>query len=493
MNTDHLAWELEPNFFTEALNVDFNDASANKTRGYSTVQAAGPDSTWMQLFDDGTAKQLVYSTQTDLYLLQAGAWLKVGGPYTASEEWQSCAFGIHCIFNNGVEVPQSKAPGANFIDLPNWPATWTCRLIRPYKSFLVAAQVFDGGIKQSNTIFWSDTTPANELPPNWTPGAPSLAGFITLPGDGGEVVEMVPLGDSLLVYTQAAIYALTFTGNADAPMTLRKLPIAYGAAGRECVVEFQNRHFVVGLNKVYVHDTVTSLPVAEDRIENRFYSEVNDVTKTRVVQNTRTTELIVYYSAQDRYAAEKAVIWNATDDNWTFRSLPDVKCISYAFTPTEGVAWPDMIPWNQEARRWNELSQKAEGFDLFYLNDSAFMKALTTTTADGTPINAFIERLGWDLDSLMQQPTNTRKMIRSIYPQVQGSGELCCYVGFSNAPAGEVQWKDCVKIQLEQTPKRYKLDAIGHARYLSYRFEHNDVGSFRISGMELDLQPSYAR
>jgi hypothetical protein len=491
---DKLPWELEPNSFTNVSNVSFNDSAAYKTPGYQKTIDVGPGAVWMQLYDDGTAKQLVYATGTDLFLLQSGAWINVGTGYTSSTNWHSDSFGTFCIFNNGIEKPQSKAVGANFIDLPGWPATWTCGLIRAYKDFLVAAQVVDNGIEQRNTIYWSDAAPTNELPENWTPGSPSLAGFVVIPGDGGEVVEMVPLGDSMVIYTQAAMYALTFTGSALRPMTLRRLPIAYGAASRECVVPFESGHFVIGLRQLYVHDTVNAQLVAEEIVEERFYRELSNIDQVQVVQNARDTEIIVAYSDRDTIASDKALTWNWLDNTWSFWTLPGVTCISYAFAPTEGETWETIsTQWNANNAGWNELTQKVEALTLFYLTDTELFQALTGTTADGEPISAFVEKLGWDLDSIMQEPTNRRKMIRSIYPQIRGSGQANFFVGFSNAPNGAVNWKGPILLDLDEQPKRYKIDAIGHARYLSFRMEHNDVGSFRLSGMELDLMDSYQR
>ncbi len=47
-----------------------------------------------------------------------------------------------------------------------------------------------------------------------------------------------------------------------------------GAAGINCVVEFQNQHFVVSRDQIYVHDGSTVQEIARDRVEDEFFRRV---------------------------------------------------------------------------------------------------------------------------------------------------------------------------------------------------------------------------
>ncbi len=498
---DQPPWELPENAFSDAINVDFRDNAARKSLGYlRRVGAVQPNPVWMQTFDDGTAKQLAYASQDRLWLLSGATWNNVGGPYTSTDNWHSFPFGSFCVFNNGQDAPQTRAPGGNFIALAGWPAGWQAGILRPYKSFMVAARmVNDGGGAKANTIYWSDTAPANELPPNWSPGAPSLAGFLPLPANAGDVVDMEEMGDSLLIYTQSEVYALTFTGSAARPMTLRKLPISNGIASRECVKRFANRHICLGLNRIFVHDTVNQIYVADEIVEEKFFAQVADLNQVRVVVNERWSEVIIYYPTQASLGIQcnRALVWNWEDNTWTFRDLPNVVCVSYAFLPTEGVKWSDWSAtrWIDLTQRWSELGGSNENLGLFYLSqsDQALHQADLGFTADGTYIVSRLERTDIDLDTLLKKPTDRQKMVRSLYPQISGQGVVDFYIGFSNASGGDVRWKGPISLNLDERPRRYKVDAVGHGRYLGWRLEQRNGGFYQFSGMEIDLEESYAR
>ena len=498
--SDIPAWDVPDGGFTDAINMNFRDGSAVKALGYQAQIPVIEEPVWMQLWNDGDANRLVYATHTELYQLDGTAWTEVGGPYADTYNWQSFPFGNYCIFNNAVDVPQTKGNGdLTFSDLTGWPAGWQAGLIRPYKDFLVAAQVVDNGIEQRNAIFWSDAAPTNELPPNWDPTGPqSLSGFISIPADGGEVVEMVPLGDSLIVYTVVGCYALSFTGNADAPMTLRRLSIAGGCAHRESAVYFKSQNFVVGLSRIYLHDSVTKTYIAESTVESRFYSEVRDISLVRCVVDNRHSEIIIYYPATEGAGnnCDKALIWNWAYNTWTFRDLPFVPCISFAFVPTVAPTWDDLpVSWESMSQRWSELRGSAESLGLYYLSagDLQLYQAELSFLAGGQTFIGQLVRTGIDLDTLTGLPTSTRKMIRFIYPQMDGAGKVNFYVGSTNAPGGNILWKGPIELDLDVVPHQYRIDAVIHGRYLAFRIDHSVAGSFRLSGMDIDVVDSYSR
>ena len=500
--SDVLPWDLPSGAFSDARNVEFRDGAVQKSAGYLSVAAVLSSAAWMQLYDDGFSKQLVYASASDLWLMGSGTWTNVGTGFAASTEWHSVPFGTHCIFNNAIDAPVQKGPtDLVFAALPGWPATWTCNLIRAYKDFLVAAVVSENGVLVSNTLYWSDAAPPNELPGTWAPGGSSLAGFITIPGDGGEIVEMRPLGDSLIIYTQAGAYALTFTGQADAPMTLRRLPITGGAAARECVIQFENRHFVVGATRIYVHDTVSQAYPLESKTESRFYAQAGPrLPLTRVTSDQRNNDILVYYQTESATGLDRDRLmkWGTLDQCATFLDLPGVSCISLAFVPTDGTRWSGLgsAKWSDfGAIRWANLGGPRNTIGVFYLSPRALSlyRAEVGSLAAGQAFTGFAERIGIDLDQEGLKLGDRRAMVRHLYPQISGTGTVRIFVGYSNAPDTGILWKGPILLDLDGNPQRYRVDAIGHGRYLSWRIEHAESGSFRMSGMDVDVQQSYER
>ena len=72
--------------------------------------------------------------------------------------------------------------------------------------FVFIANITIEGERKPSSIYWSDYN----NPEGWIPGGESLAGFIDL-GKGQTVLAMKSLGEQLIIYTDAGIYAATMT------------------------------------------------------------------------------------------------------------------------------------------------------------------------------------------------------------------------------------------------------------------------------------------
>ena len=219
-------------------------------------------------------------------------WEQIGGPY-AGGPWQGFQWGNTFIINNGTCAPQIFDRDAQaMIDLPNWgkistandittgaapskDTQSTCRWIGPLKNYLVALNVQESGDNNPNKVWWSDPAAAASIDyaPLWDYTSPATLSGQTEVGVGaGNIVTAKLLNDNLIIYTDADATALSVVGGRFVMQTRRLFN--KGAAGLHTVEEFENKHFVIARDQIYVHDGSTPQLIAQDRVEREFYKRI---------------------------------------------------------------------------------------------------------------------------------------------------------------------------------------------------------------------------
>jgi len=259
---------------------------------------------WFQPWSNGLSSSFAVATASKLYMWQAssetnGLFLdatRSSGDYDPSGQWQSFEWGDTVIFNNGKDIPQIYDPGlGKFKDLPSWgiissaedltfntdPTRDTgarCKVLLPYKNFLVALGTSEGHFSP-NTVWWSDATSLSTYreglgdlkgPPSWDYESPStLSGKQEIGVGEGELTWGAVLNENLIIYSLASATAMQAVGG-NQVMSFRRL-FSKGCAGLHLAAEFNNRHFVVSRDQLYVHDGSSVKLIAKDRIEDEFF------------------------------------------------------------------------------------------------------------------------------------------------------------------------------------------------------------------------------
>lgn len=338
---------------------------------------------WMQDWSDGlsTYVAIAVGASDGDYLLfwrrgseaDMGTWVIAGGPYPEGQ-WQSFDWGDTCIFNNGQAAPQVFDQGSMmFIDLPKWGVISTaadltdnlepsrdtgalCTVILPYKSYLVALGVTESGLYRPNTVWWSNSTPLIGLnegvegtggPPDWDYESPgSLSGKSEVGAGDGALTWGHILNENLICYTEGSATAMQFVGGGFV-MQFRRL-FNKGCAGLHLAVEFNNQHYVLSRDQLYIHDGSTVKLIARDRVEEEFFKRAGkggrfgganvDWTTAFMVKNPDRKEVVLAFN--ERYGevdARGALVYNFEDDNYTWMDASaeeaapdDPNCAPYA-------------------------------------------------------------------------------------------------------------------------------------------------------------------
>jgi len=316
---------LPINAWSDALNVRFTGGQIEKVlesapvvddpEGSPDISYAGTDCqfilSWtdafssyvMAIFRDGAGRDMPYrwDQRTGAPDVNSkAAWdyigpLGDGGEFLGYDPgvWQGFEWGATFIVNNGTTAPQIWDDSLQrLIDLPNWgiisdandiasgasPSVNTqakCRVIIPLKNYLVALNVTESGLFQPNKVWWSDPAAAASVAftPSWDYESPStLSGQSEVGIGSGNIVTALALNDNLIIYTDSDASAMSVVGGAFV-MGFRRL-FNKGAAGMHTVCEFNNRHFVVARDQIYIHDGSKPELIAQDRVEREFFKRI---------------------------------------------------------------------------------------------------------------------------------------------------------------------------------------------------------------------------
>ena len=399
--------------------------------------------------------------------------------------------GFTYIVSDGVGVPQyiqASGPAAGELRLlPNFnydPAftSVTPRIIRPFRDVLVAANmryVATGGeiSYAPGTIRISDRAAPGSIPTNWDPFADdsNTAEELELAETEG-IVDMVPLQNSLLIYTESSIFAMTLTGSNTIPVTVQKQLDGRGILSTNCAAEWYGRHFVVGPQDMYIYSGGASVStVADARVRDYFYNNLNRdaVDTTFVFHNTRHDEMWVCYPTGTNTACNEALIWNYNHNTWSIRDLNSIYAATYGS---------------------NIVSGSFSRFDVPVLaRDGMLLESDVGTSFSGNPINAYFERRGFDL---IPDAVSFTKWNDDVFVLATGTGALDVRVRTSNTPGQPVDFFNMLdtkvqvrEFQLDGDMADYKINPRVNGRYFNIRVGSNDTtGNWNFVRYILSLQ-----
>lgn len=303
--------------WSDALNVRFNGGHISKMKESAPVvadEAGRPDTTglgtdcrftitWSDGFstylaavfrkDDGFDYVYRWDQRTDTPdATNPAKWELIGGPYGGGP-WQGFEWGNTFIINNGAQAPLIFNRDSQALEpLPEWglvstaddiangdapsnDTKATCRWIGPLRNYLVAISITEEGDRQTNKVWWSNPAAAADIDfaPSWDYESPSTLSGQSEVGVGfGNLITAAQLNDNLIIYSDGDCTAMSVVGGRFV-MQFRRL-FNKGAAGLHCVAEFENKHFVIARDQIYIHDGSTPELIAQDRVEREFYKRI---------------------------------------------------------------------------------------------------------------------------------------------------------------------------------------------------------------------------
>ena len=531
INTDLSPYEMPNELWSNGNNVDFSGARVNVALGYKRVMSNSPLTIIPKhavAFRDGSTDYWYYAGDTKIYKTDGTNHDNVTRQDDEAEPadvdyapefnitydsdgttilskarqhngWTSDVFNGALLLNNGYDLPQVyDTTEGRMVDLTDWPSTDKCGVLRPFKNYLVALDITQDSDRRPTMVRWSDTAPLGGVPESWDSTDPaSQAGYNILPDTQGQVVEGKALGDTFFIYKNDAVWAMQFIGG-NFVFSFRKVFSDAGILAKDCVAEYDNKHFVIGVDDIYVHDGTTKKSVISNKMHDFFYNDIDTehVSKVRCVANNSRKEMIIYYpnSSSEDGLANTAITWNWESDSWSKRDVGNVSHITTGIVALDGTdtrqwgADTGTDTWEGSTGVWDSQTYNPAVESLVYITQGDFAISsnfnlgntgiLMRLEGQEQSYESFVEREGIDFGD-----DKGYKYIHAIYPHMVGEGTIKIYVGTEEFQGGGISWSEPQEFVVGQD---YKVNFRKSGRYIAVRFEGEGGSLWGLTGYSME-------
>lgn len=478
--------------WTDSRNVRYRDGAVEKCKGYE--QALGDLSLtaiYASPVTDGTNYFWVYASNAVLYGTDGTTHSRISSiSYVATDDlgWTGGAFHDYFIANDGFSHPMVWTPGLSneAVSLTAWPAI-SARVIRPFKDFLFALRITDGGTYYPRVLRWSDRAAQGALPGSWDFTDPTnQAGINDLGQTGDLIVDGLPLRDSFVIYKEFHTWMADYIGLPDV-FSFRQVFSQVGMLTENCAAAFGSQHVVLTDNDLILHNGNDARSLADRRTRKWLFSRINTqrFKRSYVVADHRNREVWVCFPESGHDWPNLALVWNWAEDTFYVRELggPKTFAATGIIPGAPGTFDTDSGTFNAAEGTFDEDTYNPF-LTRILLTDAQATRAYQNDTGedfDGAPMTCYAERSGMtitkDLLSL--------KRIKRIFPRVIGNvgDTLRFYVGARTTANADVSWHGPFTFTIGVD---YKIDLRVTARLLDFRFEYTGSNTFRLHGMNIE-------
>lgn len=267
LNTTSGPLSVKDNESSDLQNIDFNKfGSILKRNGYTALNtsaisgsAASDGLWWYEFVSSGAyASNLIDITNGKFYKMDDldGTWDDVTGAITITagnfcdfENWLNTVY-----VTNNTDVP-FKWVGSGNAAVMTVPTNLTkAKCVVQYNNYLFLGNVVVGGTTHKSRFYWSNLKDDS----TWL-----TTSFIEISKDDGQqIMNMVVMGDRLVVFKERSIYNVFFTGDADIPFNVQKSNSNVGCAAQHSVQEVENGLVFLSYDGFYYYDGNNSYKIS---------------------------------------------------------------------------------------------------------------------------------------------------------------------------------------------------------------------------------------
>ena len=181
--------------------------------------------------------------------------------------------------------------------------------------FAFGANEFASATVNPMLVRWSDQGSAVD----WTPAVGSQAGFLTL-SRGSEIVSAKQSRQEVLVWTDAALYAMQYVG-APVVWSAQLVGENISIAGQNAVAYANGVSYWMGKDKFYKYDGRVQ-PLRCD-LRKFIFDDFNDQQYDQVVAGTNESyhEVWWFYCSNDATQNDRYVVYNYLEDVWYYGTM----------------------------------------------------------------------------------------------------------------------------------------------------------------------------
>lgn len=501
--------KLPPEGWSLAQNVRFKDGYAEASKGHEQVYGTPSIAPYFtdQVVSPSLSRFWVYPGLTAVYAhdgtTHANITRSVGGAYTATADTNWHGFHFHGLYflNNGVDTPQvwnTPSLGQTLANLPNWPAGYTARILRPYKTYLLAGDLTEGGTRFAHNLLWSHNTEPGTVPSSWAITDPTKdAGETPLSDSREALIEMLALEQYMMLYKGDAAYRLRFVGGRFI-FQIDNWTANLGILSRRCVKDIGGQHVLLTKDDLVVHNGSEIQSLLTKRMRSWLTSTLDYTNYARafIVKYRRLNEVWACFPSNGGSGfADYALVWNWADNTLAIRELQGFAHIAEGiYAPTLDTTFnadtalfdsgTDAFDQSEYVPATDSLVATDPTNTKFYLLDSTEQFAGVNRTATLERTGLGVRRT--DRFGNVQIDTTSHKVVTEVWPRMEGSvgASIDIYVGMQDHPDGDVRWSGPYAFRpgLDK-----KVDCYATGTLIGVRFTSNGDFSWKLYGYDLTV------
>ena len=510
--------ELPPEAFTDARNVRFQngkiieftgDASvfedASFTIPYYFLRAVPSDSNlfWLLM---GLAKIYTTTGGTHTNITRQSGGIDVDYTGAATDKWCTTLLGGIPVLTNNKDLPQywpAISAGTKLANFPTTAGLWNtnhrAKIIRAFKSYLMAFNITKTGTKYTNLVKWSHPADPGSLPASWDETDPTRDAGEKPLDTGGDILDALPLGDLMCIYSETSTHGARLTGQ----QNIFTFPLILSESGiltQDCVKSIGplKQHFIITGDDVILFNGSDGKSVADKKIRTYLFRSLDSSNygSSFVAVNYSQREIWFCYPETGNTYPNIAAVWSWVEDNWTFRDLATITHIANGPINDTNVdeTWDaDSGSWDDDSSIWNEKFFQANIRDMLMAQPGStkLLRGDYSNTFDGTNIHSWAERtgialIGRDRFGNPKVDYQNRKLCDEVWPRVSG-GKVNIYLGASDNAANSPTYNAAQEYDPNTS---YKLDADPpiEGRMLAIKFDSEEVTQWTAEGYDMNVE-----
>ena len=357
--------------------------------------------------------------------------------------------------------PITSATNAPHLTATSAPSKSNFLLVSPNDRHAIcfATNEFGTGEFNSMLVRWSD----QEDFTNWTPASDTTAGENTL-ADGTEIIGAVRTRSAILIWTDNALYSMTFIGGRFV-FSFTQLGTNCGLIAPHAAIDYDGVAYWMGDNNFYAYDgRVNNLPCT---IRRHLFEDFNNTNKDKVYAgiNSEFKEIIWLYPKGNSTEPNAYVIHNPEEKTWGFGD-------SFYTTFKDRTVFENTIATGRVSATADTFLWDNEPENIY--------------TGDGTALSSFIESSSFDVG----EGDNTMFLNRIIPDYKFDTGEeVEIFVKVKEFPTDTFTIKGPFTINSGTK----KVDFRARGRQASVRVSSTSEGSWKWGSVRLALQPDGKR
>lgn len=458
--------------WTQANNIRFVNKSARRAPGFrlflNNLLTTSPYSFYGALIKSASDYILYTDVLGKVYRYKTtGAHGNVSAPGHVDTTLTAAAsytmIGENCVICRQDEQPWYLVPdAANFVAMPGWNSAHQARAVRTYRDFVVAINITKSGTSYPVMVKTSSPSFDGAMPTSWNHTDPStLATENSLAFLQQELIDGLSLGDDFILYTASEAVIMSYTASDDV-FAYRPSGISGGILSTNCVTEVARRHYVFGLNDLYMHEGSAPLSIANERVKDFVFKHLdrNKADRAFVAHDERLKTVWFCFVSSDAEAywgntthCNRAAGYNYENNTWSFIDIPNA-CGAWFANPSTVKTWATIAgTWSDISGSWGSYGESALRIPVFAANppasgvgqvlchdvmgDEAYVPDLALQTQYTAP--AILQKTMVDFGDL-GVGLKDYKTIKRLYPQIDCDGNFQIRFGSQMTVKEAIVW-----------------------------------------------------